>query len=155
MSISHNLAETLISCFEAGGKLIAIGNGGSASQASHLVAELVGHFEKPRRALPAIALTTDISVISAVANDDGYKYIFSRQIEALGKPGDVLLILSTSGNSKNCIQAEFKARQMGITIRMLPIKGDFDTTASIQERHLKIIHETCREIDKYYAKDTH
>jgi len=86
-------------------KLLVCGNGGSASDAQHFVAELVGRFERERRALPAVALTTDTSVLTALSNDYGYDTIFSRQVEALGKPGDVLLGISTSGNSRNVILA--------------------------------------------------
>lgn len=149
-SISRKFTEDLIDCFERGNKCLIIGNGGSAAMASHFAAELVGHFERKRKALPAIALTTDISILTALGNDDGYQTIFSRQIEALGKKDDMLFVLSTSGKSRNCIEAKRKAIQIGFIVGIFPLKG-MESTARCQEKHLKIIHEICREVDKYYA----
>lgn len=152
-SIIDRFSRDIIDCFERGNKILIIGNGGSAAEAQHLSSELVGHFERDRKALPAIALTTDTSIITAVGNDDGYIDVFSRQIEALGKEGDILFVLSTSGKSKNCIRAEIEAYGKGMEIRHFPIKTDKQTTASMQEKHLKIIHEVCRKIDNYYSPE--
>lgn len=150
-SISHNFFRDMVKCFDSGGKILICGNGGSAAEAQHLSAELLGHFEIPRKALPAICLHTDTSTTSAIANDDGYEYVFSRQIEALGNKGDILFVLSTSGKSKNCLEAESEAIRKEMVVRYFPIKRDGESTATCQERHLRIIHDICREIDKYYA----
>ena len=150
LSISKNFAEDIIECFERGNKILICGNGGSAAEAQHFSAELVGHVEKKRKALPAIALTTDSSILTAIGNDDGFVNIFSRQIEALGKSGDILFVLSTSGKSKNCNKAVDVAFRLGMKVRMLPIRESDESTAHIQEEHLKIIHEICRSIDSFY-----
>lgn len=150
LSVSRNFAGDIIQCFQRGNKILVCGNGGSAGEAQHFVAELVGHFEKERKALPAISLTTDTSIITAIGNDDGFEKIFSRQIEALGKPGDILFILSTSGKSKNCVNAEKTANDMGIKLRMFPIKSGGQSTAYVQEKHLRIIHEICTIVDNFY-----
>lgn len=150
--IALNFARDIISCFERGNKILIVGNGGSAAEAQHFSAELIGHFEKPRKALPAIALTTDTSILTAIGNDDGFDQVFSRQLEALGKKGDILFILSTSGQSKNCNRVEITCRQKGITVRMFPIRGK-DSTARCQEKHLRIIHEICRQLDNYYSDE--
>ena len=97
--------ESMVGCLVNNGKILACGNGGSAGDAQHFAAELVGRFEAERQELAAIALTTDSSIITAVANDYSYKVIFAKQIRALGQPGDVLLAISTSGNSPNVIEA--------------------------------------------------
>ena len=151
-NIADRFSKDIIDCFERGNKILVIGNGGSAAEAQHFSSELVGHFEIPRKALPAIALTTDSSILTSVANDDGYIDVFSRQIEALGKEGDILFVLSTSGKSKNCIRAEIEAYGKGILIRHFPVKTDKQTTASMQEKHLHLIHEICRKIDSYYSQ---
>ena len=152
LSVSRNFAGDIIQCFQRGNKILVCGNGGSAGEAQHFVAELVGHFEKERKALPAISLTTDTSTITAIGNDDGYDKVFSRQLEALGKAGDILFILSTSGKSKNCINAECTANNMGIKIRMFPIKSGSQSTAYVQEKHLRIIHEICTIVDNFYVE---
>lgn len=150
-SIVDRFSKDIIDCFERGNKILICGNGGSAAEAQHFSAELVGHFEVKRKALPAIALTTDTSILTAVGNDDGYDNVFSRQIEALGKKGDILFILSTSGESKNCLRAELEAYGRDLTIRQFPVKSNNQTTAGVQEKHLKLIHEICRKIDSYYS----
>ena len=149
----RGMADALILTFESGGKLIVCGNGGSASQAEHIAGEFVGKFYKERKALPAIALTGPTATLTAVANDYGYKRVFSRQIEALGKPGDFLLCLTTSGMSENVINVVNKSRQ---DIKVAALTGGFSTplhplcdfsirvpstdTARIQEAHLLIGH---------------
>lgn len=150
-SLSEVIAKKMIDCFENGGKVLICGNGGSSAEAQHFAAELVGHFEKPRKALPAIALTTDTSIITAISNDDGYEFVFSRQIEALGKKGDLLILLSTSGRSMNILTAQLKAQSMGIEDILFPIKSEGQSTADCQEKHLVLIHQICREIDNFYA----
>ena len=147
-----------------GGKILACGNGGSAADAQHFSAELVGRFEAERQELAAIALTTDTSILTAVANDYAYNQIFSRQVRALGHAGDVLLAISTSGNSGNVIEAIQAAQDADMRIIALTGKdggrigemlGDDDIhlcvpaerTARIQETHLLIIHCLCDGID--------
>lgn len=146
----------------AGRKLLAFGNGGSASDAEHLVAELVGRFEGERRALPAVALTADSSVVTAIGNDYGYQHVFTRQIEALGGPGDIAFGISTSGRSANveAALAAGKARGM-ITIALTgrdggPMGGAADihlnvaetATPRVQEVHRTILHAMCSLIDR-------
>ena len=146
---------------EAGGKIIFIGNGGSAADAQHLAAELVGRFRKNRGGLAAIALTTDTSILTAVGNDFGFDQIFSRQIEALAKKEDLLVGISTSGKSKNIIKAIEKAKAIGLKIVGLLGKdgGDIkdlvdidltislDNTQSIQEMHILAGHTICEIVE--------
>ena len=156
--------ELMFQCVNAGAKILACGNGGSAADAQHFAAELVGRFERERKELGAIALTTDSSILTAVGNDYGYDEIFSKQVSALGKAGDILLAISTSGNSKNVIKAIEVAKRKGITVIVLTGKdggamgkmigaGDInlcvpaDRTARIQETHLLILHCLCDGID--------
>lgn len=142
-------------------KILLCGNGGSAAEAQHIAAEFVGRFVKERKALPSIALTTDTSILTAVANDYSYDTVFSRQIEALGEAGDVLFLLSTSGNSKNCLAACRSAKAQGIkTVAMTGAKGGqikdladiclcvpSNTTSHIQEVHLVALHAICQIVD--------
>ncbi len=147
-----------------GGKILACGNGGSAGDAQHFAAELVGRFERERPGLAAISLATDTSILTAVANDYAYEQVFSKQVEALGSPGDVLLAISTSGNSGNVIAAINAAhgREMQVValtgkdggkITKLLAAGDIELcvpatrTARIQEVHLLAIHCLCDGID--------
>jgi len=156
--------ELMFQCVNAGAKILACGNGGSAADAQHFAAELVGRFERERKELGAIALTTDSSILTAVGNDYGYDEIFSKQVSALGKAGDILLAISTSGNSKNVIKAIEVAKSKGIAVIALTGKdggamgkmigaGDInlcvpaDRTARIQETHLLILHCLCDGID--------
>ncbi len=147
---------------KGGNKMLICGNGGSAADAQHFAAELVVRYKKNRSALPAIALTTDTSILTAGGNDFGFETIFERQVEALGKEGDVLIAISTSGNSENVIRAVEKAKERGIkTIGLLGKGGGelkdivdlalvapSDNTARIQECHETIIHTICEEIEK-------
>ena len=146
--------QALLACLLDGGKLLICGNGGSASDAQHFAAEIVGRFEKERRAFPAVALSTDTSILTAVGNDYGYDEVFARQVAGLGRPGDVLIGISTSGLSPNVIRAVQCARAMTMrTVGLLgkdggPLKGlvdqaivvESDTTARIQEAHIFILH---------------
>jgi len=152
-------AEHIARCFQQNGKLLLCGNGGSAADAQHLAAEFVSVLTQSflRPGLPAIALTTDSSILTASANDFGFEGIFSRQVQALGRPGDVLLGLSTSGNSENVIRAICYAREHGIftvvltgesggkmaTLADLAIRVPSSVTAHIQESHLMIGHILC------------
>ena len=110
------IVVALHECLHGGRKVLACGNGGSAAHAQHLVAELVGRFCDERRALPAIALTADTAILTALGNDYGYERVFSRQVEALARPGDVLFAISTSGNSANVVLAAQTARTLGCTV---------------------------------------
>jgi D-sedoheptulose 7-phosphate isomerase len=147
-----------------GNKILACGNGGSAADSQHFAAELVGRFERERLPLPAIALTTDTSIITAIGNDYSFKEIFSKQIQAFGQSGDVLLAMSTSGNSANVIAAIEAALERDMRIVALTGKGGgaiaklltdvdvhicvpHDRTARIQEVHLLTIHCLCDGID--------
>jgi len=157
-----NAGELIVSTLGAGNKVIICGNGGSAADAQHLAAELVGRFEQERRGLPAMALTTDTSILTAIGNDYGYDTIFSRQIEALSKAGDVLIGISTSGNSRNIILAVESAMNVGVrAIGLLGSDGGkiaslvdmavivpHSVTARIQEAHIFIIHFWCALIEK-------
>ena len=157
-------AETMVACLVGNGKILACGNGGSAADAQHFAAELVGRFEAERQELAAIALTTDTSIITAIANDYAYNVIFAKQVRALGQPGDVLLAISTSGNSANVIEAIGAAHDNDLTVVALTGRdggkigemlrgGDVhicvpaERTARIQETHLLTIHCLCDGID--------
>ncbi len=155
-------AMLLCDCFRAGGKVLVMGNGGSAADAQHLAAELVGRFMKNRAALPAVALTTDTSIITAVANDFGYEEIFRRQVEALARPGDVVIGISTSGNSPNVLRALDLARASGCSVVTLSgrdggkmaayadlcLNVAVEETPRIQEVHLSIIHILCDLVEQ-------
>jgi D-sedoheptulose 7-phosphate isomerase len=151
-------------CLQSGGKVMACGNGGSAADAQHFAAELIGRFERERQELAAIALTTDSSILTAVGNDYSYDEVFSKQVRGLGKKGDVLLAISTSGNSKNVVKAIEAAKKIGIKIIALTGNGggkiatllDQDDihlcapstrTARIQETHLVLLHGLCDGVD--------
>ncbi len=156
--------EAMVGSLLNNGKILACGNGGSAADAQHLAAELVGRFEVERHELAAIALTTDTSIISAIANDYGYKMVFAKQVRALGQPGDVLLAISTSGNSPNVIEAITAAHANDLRVVALTGKGGgaiadilqetdvhicvpAERTSRIQETHLLTIHCLCDGID--------
>jgi D-sedoheptulose 7-phosphate isomerase len=156
-------AAFLISqCLEAGGKLLFFGNGGSAADAQHLAAEFVGRFVRERNGLAAIALTTDSSILTAVGNDYGFEQIFARQIEALARPGDVAVGISTSGNSPNVVEGVRAARKanaktIGLTGRdggVLAKEADLvitipsSNTARIQECHIGVGHLLCELTDE-------
>ena len=142
------IANVIIKAFKSGNKLLICGNGGSAAESQHMAAELIGRYLHERRALPAIALTTDTSILTAVSNDYSFEYVFRRQIEALGSPGDVLLTISTSGRSRNLINASIEAKARKMIVLDLPRKGD--TTPAIQENQLKMIHKICEIIEKEF-----
>ena len=110
------VTEVCIETLNSGGKIIFCGNGGSASDSQHLAAELVGRFMKNRKPIPAISINTDTSVLTSISNDFGYNYVFSKQIEALGNEKDTLFLLTTSGKSKNIIEAGNKAKEIGLSV---------------------------------------
>jgi len=151
------VAERMRSCLTQGGKILLMGNGGSAADSQHIAAEIVGRYKRERKGLPAIALTTDTSILTSVANDYGYEYIFARQVEALCGPLDVVIGLSTSGNSPNVVRGIETAKQIGVTtVGMTGGSGgkltalcDFNLvmpssdTPRIQEAHIFIGHVLC------------
>jgi D-sedoheptulose 7-phosphate isomerase len=154
----------MVDCLNSGGKIMACGNGGSAADAQHFAAELMGRFERERRELAAVALTTDTSILTAVGNDYSYDQVFSKQVRGLGKSGDILLAITTSGNSKNVIKAVEAAQALGIKVIALSGNGGgqlknvlgandlllaapSSRTARIQETHLVLLHALCDGID--------
>lgn len=156
------IAVRLVETMKIGNKLLIMGNGGSAADAQHFAAEIVGRFKMERPALPAIALSTDTSIITAIGNDYGFERIFSRQVEALAAPGDALIAISTSGNSANILQALLTGRQAGCSaIGLLGKDGGTikeicdlsliipsDDTPRIQEGHITVIHILCDLIEQ-------
>jgi D-sedoheptulose 7-phosphate isomerase len=155
-------AEALHGVFDTGGRLLAVGNGGSAAQAQHLTSELVGRYCNDRRPFSAIALHADTSTVTAIANDYGVDAVFDRQVAAHGRPGDVLVALSTSGRSPNVVTAATVAADRGLTVWALtgpgpnPLEGcshgavcvDAPTTATVQEVHLVVVHLLCSFLDE-------
>jgi D-sedoheptulose 7-phosphate isomerase len=162
-SVAHGVVA-MVDCLRSGGKVMACGNGGSAADAQHFAAELIGRFERERQELAAIALTTDTSILTAVGNDYSYDEVFSKQVRGLGKKGDVLIGISTSGNSKNVVKAIEAAKKIGIKIIALTGNGGgkianlldandihlcvpSNRTARIQEAHLVLLHGLCDGVD--------
>jgi D-sedoheptulose 7-phosphate isomerase len=161
-------ATAIVACLRAGGKLIAFGNGGSASDAQHMVAELVGRYAVKRQALAAIALTTNTSSLTAIANDFGFEEIFPRQLEALAKPQDVVLAISTSGNSPNVLRALETAKTLGL--KKIGLTGNdggklrdlvdisvivpSSSTPRIQEAHSLVIHILCGIVESAFVQDS-
>jgi D-sedoheptulose 7-phosphate isomerase len=157
-------AEMLVKTIEKGHKVLLFGNGGSAADAQHIAAEFTGRYTKERKALPAIALTTDTSALTAIANDYGYQRVFARQVEALAQPGDLLLGITTSGNSPNVLLALQAGQIIGCKSIALTGRGggkasDYadlnlivpsDVTARIQEVHILIGHILCQALDDAY-----
>jgi D-sedoheptulose 7-phosphate isomerase len=154
--------EMICEALTAGKKILLCGNGGSAADAQHIAAELVGCYEKQRRSWPAIALTTDTSALTAVSNDLGYEQVFARQVLGLAQPGDVLVAISTSGKSKNVLRAAEQARELGCkTIALTGVTADplaslcdvsvavpSTRTSRIQEVHITIGHLWCEMVDE-------
>ena len=157
----EQIATLVVNTLKTGKKILLMGNGGSAGDAQHIAAELVGRFSKERRGLPAIALTTDTSILTSVANDYGYEHIFTRQVEALANTDDLVIGISTSGNSNNVLQALKAAKSLDCkTVALLgkdggKIKNFVDlaliipsaNTARIQEAHILIGHIICEIVD--------
>lgn len=158
-------AEVMITALQGGHKILIMGNGGSAADAQHFAAELVGRFRRERQGLAAVALSTDSSIITAIGNDYGFEAIFSRQIEALAAPGDIVVGISTSGQSQNVIKAIEAASAIGCqTIGLLgkdggrlatavtyPLTVAGDQTSCIQEAHIMIIHMLCELVESHMA----
>ncbi|PJO78062.1 phosphoheptose isomerase [Neisseria brasiliensis] len=157
-------AQLLLQCLMNDGKILVCGNGGSAADAQHFAAEMTGRFEKERMELAAVALTTDTSALTAIGNDYGFEHIFSKQVRALGRAGDVLIGISTSGNSGNVIEAMKAAHERDMHViamtgrdggKMVAMLKDSDVllnvphprTARIQENHILLIHAMCDCID--------
>jgi D-sedoheptulose 7-phosphate isomerase len=159
------MGDALAQRLKDGAKILICGNGGSAADAQHFAAELSGRFVSERRALAGVALTTDTSALTAIGNDYGFGQIFARQVEALGRPGDVLVGISTSGNSENIIHAVNAAKPLGIeTMGLLGRDGGklktlmddclvvpCDVTARIQEVHIMVIHFWCEILDERFG----
>jgi len=154
-------ASTVVECYRRGGKVIVFGNGGSAADSQHLAAELVVRFEKERKSLPCVALSTNTSILTATANDYSFNRVFSRQIEALADPGDVVIAISTSGNSENILEGAKAAREKEVPVIALTgrdggkliglsdiaIVVKSDSTARIQEVHGTVIHALCSIVE--------
>ena len=160
-SLIEEVSELIVSSFRNGNKLLLMGNGGSSSDASHIAGEFVNRFQKDRPPLPAIALNTDMAVITSIGNDYGFNLIFSRQVETLAKEGDIVIAISTSGNSPNVIAAVETARKMGITTigltggngGSLATLVDYafvvpsKATPRIQEVHITLGHVICQVVE--------
>jgi D-sedoheptulose 7-phosphate isomerase len=155
------VAGAIAKALKAGGSVLVFGNGGSAADAQHFAAELLGRFEKERKAYPAIALTTDTSAMTAIGNDYGFERVFARQLEALGKAGDVAIGISTSGNSPNVLRALETGNQRGlVTVAMTGRGGaagsiaahhiavDEQRTARVQEVHATLLHVICELVEE-------
>jgi D-sedoheptulose 7-phosphate isomerase len=165
---ARKIADVIVTTLRAGNKLLIIGNGGSAADAQHIAAEIVGRYRHDRPAYAAIALTTDTSALTAIGNDYGFEQVFARQVAALGRRGDTLLALSTSGRSPNILAALTTARQLGlVTIGFTGSKGETlgalcdhlliapsDDTTLIQQIHLAIAHGICDSIEQAMMRET-
>jgi D-sedoheptulose 7-phosphate isomerase len=163
--VLENIAEAIIKALKMGNKVILFGNGGSAADSQHIAAELVSRFLRERKALPAIALTTDTSILTAIGNDYSFDHVFSRQVEALGQAGDVAIGISTSGNSQNVIKALRAAKQMGMmTIGFTGENGGelkncvdvcfhapSQSTPHIQEAHITVAHAICDIVEHEFS----
>jgi D-sedoheptulose 7-phosphate isomerase len=162
-----DLSNMVIESLKKSGKVMIFGNGGSASDSQHIAAELVGRYQKDRQALPAIALTTNTSILTAIANDYGYEFVFSKQVEALGQKNDIVIGISTSGKAKNVAAGIKQAKKMGIktivftggdggeiakladSALIVPSK----VTARIQEAHIAVGHIICELVEDYFASN--
>ena len=160
-------AAAIVAALGGGGTLLVFGNGGSAADAQHMAAELVGRFERPRRALAAVALTTDTSVLTSIGNDDGFERVFARQVEALGRPGDVALGITTSGASPNVVSALETAKARGLrTIALtgrdggragavadIHVNVPARSTPRAQEVHRTLLHVICDIVERACADE--
>ena len=166
VNIIDECATKIITSLKNDGKVILFGNGGSAADAQHMAAELIGRFKIERSSIPAISLTTDTSIITSIGNDYDFENIFSRQIESLGNKHDIIIAISTSGNSKNIINGVKSAKEKGIfviglsgkseselkKISDITINAPSEDTARIQESHRVIIHCLCQLVEKSIVK---
>jgi D-sedoheptulose 7-phosphate isomerase len=164
LEVLEKISRELLMAFKAGKKLLLCGNGGSAADSQHIAAEFIGRFKRERQSLPAIALTTDTSALTAIGNDYSYDKIFSRQVEGLAQKGDVLIAISTSGNSKNILEAVKQAKINGaVTIGFTgqdggALKGQVDlcyqaankNTAHIQEMHITALHAISEVVEDVF-----
>ena len=167
LAAARKIAEAIVAALRAGNRLLIIGNGGSAADAQHISAEIVGRYKQDRPAWAAIALTTDTSALTAISNDYGFDQVFARQVEGFGQRGDVLLALSTSGRSANILAALRTARELGLaTIGFTGSKGEAigalcdhllvvpsDDTPIVQQIHLTIAHGICDEIEQTVMRE--
>jgi D-sedoheptulose 7-phosphate isomerase len=167
LASARKIAAVIIAALRTGNKLLIIGNGGSAADAQHIAAEIVGRYKQDRPAWAAIALTTDTSALTAIANDYGFEQVFARQVEGLGQRGDVLLALSTSGRSPNILAALQKARERRlVTIGFTGLNGEAlrtfcdhlfvspsDDTPVVQQIHLTVAHGICDEIEQTMMRE--
>ena len=158
-------AAAIAGALKAGGKVLVFGNGGSAADAQHVAAELVGRFERERQPLAALALSTDTSVITAIGNDEGYERVFARQIEALGRAGDVAVAITTSGRSRNVIDALVAAKKLRLrTIALtgrdggqagplvdIHVNVPSDSTPRVQEVQRTLLHAICELVEKAFV----
>ncbi len=163
----NKAAEAIIECFKEGNKVLICGNGGSAADAQHIAAEFVGRYKLEREGYPAIALTTDSSILTAWSNDYSYDTVFERQVQALGQKGDILLGISTSGNSENIVKAFEKGKEKSLTLISLTgnkggkLKGmsninidvDSNNTPRIQECHILAYHIICEIVERELVKE--
>jgi D-sedoheptulose 7-phosphate isomerase len=168
LAAARKIADVIVAALRAGNKLLIIGNGGSAADAQHIAAEIVGRYRKDRPAYAAIALTTDTSALTAISNDYGFEQLFARQVEGLGRRGDVLLALSTSGRSANILAGLRTARERGlVTIGFTGTKGELlgalcdhllvapsDDTPIVQQIHLTVAHGICDEVEQTLMRET-
>lgn len=161
-----NISDSIVDCINNGGKLLICGNGGSASDANHIAGEIVGRFQQERKAFSAISLNSDVATMTAIANDYGYEHVFSRQVEGLMKKDDILLGISTSGNSSNIVEAFKKSKEIkginylltgkdgGILAKMADISiiAPSDVTAHVQEVHECLFHIICGLVEEGLMK---
>jgi D-sedoheptulose 7-phosphate isomerase len=168
LDVARNIAAAIATALRSGNKLLIVGNGGSAADAQHIAAEIVGRYKRDRPAYAAIALTTDSSALTSIANDYGFEQVFARQVEGLGQRGDVLLALSTSGKSPNILAALRTAREQRlVTVGFTGSKGEklrtlcdhlliaqSDDTPVIQQIHLAVAHGICDEVEQTMIRET-
>jgi D-sedoheptulose 7-phosphate isomerase len=168
LATARAIAQAIIAALRSGHKLLIIGNGGSAADAQHIAAEIVGRYKHDRAAYAALALTTDTSALTAIANDYGFEQVFARQVEGLGQRGDVLLALSTSGRSPNILAALRSARERGlVTVGFTGAKGETlralcdhllvaptDDTPIVQQIYLTVAHAICDEIEQTMMRES-
>jgi D-sedoheptulose 7-phosphate isomerase len=167
LDAARKIADAIVSALRSGNKILIVGNGGSAADAQHIAAEIVGRYKQDRPAFAALALTTDTSALTAIANDYGFEQVFARQVAGLGQRGDVLLALTTSGRSANILAALRIARQRGlVTIGFTGSKGEAlgvlcdhllvapsDDTAIVQQIHLALAHGICDEVEQTLMRE--
>ena len=168
LATARQIAAVIVAALRAGNKLLIVGNGGSAADAQHIAAEIIGRYKQERPGYAAIALTTDTSALTAIANDYGFEQVFARQVTGLGRRGDVLLALTTSGRSPNILAALRVARERGlVSIGFTGSKGEAmgedcdhllvapsDDTPVVQQIHLAVAHGICDEIERTMTRET-